>query len=89
MIPGESRMSRATRKKKQEMNRIGFVGLGAMGMPMAKHLAASQFSVTAYDIRPAVVDAFAAEAGKGARSAAEALWRTLKCRPRHTSLTFA
>ena len=54
------------------MKKIGFVGLGAMGMPMAKHLAASQFPVTAYDIRPAVVEAFAAEAGKGAKSAAEA-----------------
>jgi len=55
------------------MSRIGFVGLGAMGMPMARHLAASQFSVTAYDVRQTVVDAFAAEAGRGAKSAAEAL----------------
>lgn len=55
------------------MTRIGFVGLGAMGMPMAKHLAASQFSVVAYDIRPAVVESFAKEAGQGAKTAAEAL----------------
>jgi 3-hydroxyisobutyrate dehydrogenase len=55
------------------MTKIGFIGLGAMGMPMAKHLAASQFSVTAYDIRAAAVEAFAGEAGKGAASAAEAL----------------
>jgi 3-hydroxyisobutyrate dehydrogenase len=55
------------------MTRIGFVGLGAMGMPMAKHLAASQVPVVAYDIRPAAVEAFAKEAGKGAKTAAEAL----------------
>jgi 3-hydroxyisobutyrate dehydrogenase len=55
------------------MTRIGFVGLGAMGMPMAKHLAASQFPVVAYDIRPAAVEAFGEEAGKGAKTAAEAL----------------
>jgi 3-hydroxyisobutyrate dehydrogenase len=53
--------------------RIGFVGLGAMGMPMARHLRSAGFPVTAFDIRPATVAAFAGEGGKGAGTAAEAL----------------
>lgn len=61
------------KENEKKMDRIGFVGLGAMGMPMAKGLAASQFSVTAFDIRPAAVEAFTAAGGKGAKSAAEAL----------------
>ena len=31
---------------------IGFVGLGVMGLPMARHLAAAGFPLTAYDIDP-------------------------------------
>ncbi|MCJ2025993.1 NAD(P)-dependent oxidoreductase [Methylobacterium sp. J-067] len=34
------------------VSRIAFVGLGAMGMPMARHLVAAGFPVRGYDIRP-------------------------------------
>ena len=30
--------------------RIGFIGLGVMGLPMAGHLAAAGYSLTVYDI---------------------------------------
>src|SRR5258705_8420406 len=32
-----------------EMNSIGFVGLGKMGLPMARHLAAAGFYVATFD----------------------------------------
>lgn len=33
------------------VNRVGFIGLGAMGFGMAAHLLRSGFSITAYDVR--------------------------------------
>jgi 3-hydroxyisobutyrate dehydrogenase len=41
--------------------RIGFVGLGNMGAPMARHLAASGFEVVVADSSAAAVDRFAAD----------------------------
>lgn len=38
--------------------RIGFVGLGNMGAPMARHLAAAGFHVVAADANPAAVERF-------------------------------
>ena len=35
---------------------VGFVGLGAMGMPMAKSLLRAGLTVTAYDVRAAAVE---------------------------------
>ena len=49
------------------MQRIGFVGLGAMGTPMARNLLAKGFTVQGYDTRAAAVDELA-EAG-GVRAA--------------------
>ena len=40
--------------------RIGFVGLGNMGGPMARHLAAAGFRVVAADANPAALDRFCA-----------------------------
>jgi 3-hydroxyisobutyrate dehydrogenase len=52
--------------------RIAFVGLGAMGMPMARNLVRRQFHVTGFDIRPTSRDAFVAEGGHSAPTLAEA-----------------
>lgn len=52
--------------------KVGFVGLGAMGLPMARNLVAAGHAVTGYDIRRDAVDAFAASGGRAARCPAEA-----------------
>jgi 3-hydroxyisobutyrate dehydrogenase len=53
---------------------IAFVGLGAMGRPMAAHLAAAQFAVRAFDLSPEARNAFGAVAPNAVltESAAEA-----------------
>ena len=45
------------------IRRIGFVGVGNMGNPMAGHLVQKGFDVTVYDIRPETVKAFVAQHG--------------------------
>ncbi len=40
-----------------DLTRIGFIGLGKMGAPMARRLLAAGFHVVAYDIRPDAVNA--------------------------------
>ena len=35
---------------------VGFIGLGVMGLPMARHLAAAGYPLTAYDIDPQALD---------------------------------
>src|SRR5499427_8914511 len=55
------------------MVRIGFIGVGTMGLPMAKNLLKKGFAVTAYDANPKAVQA-AVDAGMaGAASTAEAV----------------
>ena len=54
------------------MTTVGFIGLGSMGLPMAKNLAASGFTVRGFDMRPAAIDALAEAGGVPASSAAEA-----------------
>jgi L-threonate 2-dehydrogenase len=60
--------------------RIGFIGLGAMGAPMAAKLVAAGHAVRGFDVRPAAVQALVAEGGQAAVSArdaatdAELLW---------------
>jgi 3-hydroxyisobutyrate dehydrogenase-like beta-hydroxyacid dehydrogenase len=49
------------------MTRVGFIGLGGMGMPMASRLRAGGFGVTYFARRPAVMEA---ADGLGARRAA-------------------
>jgi len=51
---------------------IGFVGLGAMGLPMASNLVKAGFRVTGFDLRPAAVEALERAGGVGAGSVAEA-----------------
>ncbi|MGN6866960.1 MAG: NAD(P)-dependent oxidoreductase [Solirubrobacteraceae bacterium] len=55
--------------------RLGFVGLGAMGGPMARRLLQAGHSLSVYDVSPAAVAALAeagAEARESARSVADA-----------------
>lgn len=51
---------------------IGFVGLGAMGLPMARNLVARGMTVRGYDTRRAAVDTLAQAGGTASGSAAEA-----------------
>jgi L-threonate 2-dehydrogenase len=53
------------------MTTVGFIGLGSMGLPMAKNLAARGFAVRGFDIRPAAIDSLV-EAGGARASAATA-----------------
>ena len=52
--------------------RIGFIGLGSMGTPMARNLVKAGFEVFGYDTNPQAVAAFAGIGGHPASSAAEA-----------------
>lgn len=51
---------------------IAFIGLGAMGLPMARNLAKKQFRVVGFDIRPEAVAELVEAGGHGAASAREA-----------------
>lgn len=55
------------------MARIGFVGLGNMGLPMAKNLVAAGHEVTGFDLSPDAVAALEAAGGASAGTAAEAV----------------
>jgi 3-hydroxyisobutyrate dehydrogenase len=52
--------------------RIGFIGLGAMGLPMAANLARKQYHVTGFDLRAEATAALEAAGGTGAKSSADA-----------------
>jgi 3-hydroxyisobutyrate dehydrogenase len=55
------------------MARIGFVGLGNMGLPMALNLLGAGHRVTGFDLDPRAVAAFAAKGGQAAADAAAAM----------------
>jgi 3-hydroxyisobutyrate dehydrogenase len=55
------------------MTRIGFIGVGTMGLPMARNLVKKGFAVTAYDTNADAVAAAAASGMSPAASAAEAV----------------
>lgn len=52
------------------MTRVGFVGIGNMGRPMAGNLARKGFAVTAYDTDASRAQSFAREHGAGCTAAA-------------------
>lgn len=54
------------------MARIGFIGLGNMGGPMAANLIAAGHQVTGFDIAPACLERFVAGGGRAASVIAEA-----------------
>jgi 3-hydroxyisobutyrate dehydrogenase/putative dehydrogenase len=53
------------------MVRVGWLGLGAMGLPMVRRLIGASHEVTAYDPVPASLEALAASGGRPASTAAE------------------
>ncbi|KAL7160787.1 hypothetical protein ACSBR2_041433 [Camellia fascicularis] len=55
----------------KSVNRIGFIGLGAMGFGMATHLLRSNFCVIAYDVYEPMLSRFANEGGLIGSSPAE------------------
>ena len=55
------------------MARIAFIGVGTMGLSMAKNLVTKGFAVTAYDVNPEAVRTAAAAGMAAAGSAAEAV----------------
>ena len=54
------------------MRQIGFVGLGAMGLPMAENLLRKQFHVRGFDMKAEALAALVTAGGHKAASAAEA-----------------
>jgi L-threonate 2-dehydrogenase len=54
------------------MTTVGFVGLGSMGLPMAKNLAKRGFAVRGFDVRPAATESLVRAGGERASSAADA-----------------
>src|SRR5687768_10961982 len=52
--------------------RVGFIGLGTMGMPMAKNVLRGGYALTAYDVRSEAVTALVQAGAQGAASAREA-----------------
>ena len=54
------------------MATVGFIGLGSMGLPMARNLVARGFGVRGFDVRAAAIEALAEAGGERAGSAAEA-----------------
>ncbi len=55
------------------MTKIGFIGLGAMGTPMAGNLVTRGFRVRGFDLRPAAVEALVRAGGERATTVAQAL----------------
>lgn len=54
------------------MRSIGFIGLGSMGLPMARNLLARGFAVRGFDLRAESLVALARDGGAAAASAADA-----------------
>jgi L-threonate 2-dehydrogenase len=54
------------------MTTVGFVGLGSMGLPMAKNLVARGFAVRGFDIRPGAIDTLVEAGGTRATTPADA-----------------
>src|SRR6185437_2160915 len=54
-----------------ERTKIGFIGLGIMGAPMAANLVKAGFAVTGYNRSQAKVEQLVAAGGRGAGSIAE------------------
>lgn len=54
------------------MTSIAFVGVGNMGGPMARNLLRAGYSVTAFDVNPAMLEPLLGAGAQSARSAAEA-----------------
>ncbi|MEV4146727.1 2-hydroxy-3-oxopropionate reductase [Amycolatopsis sp. NPDC049691] len=53
--------------------KLGFIGLGVMGAPMAAHLVAAGHDVSGYDVHPAAGEKLAAAGGRAATGVADAV----------------
>ena len=58
-----------------EIRKVGFIGVGNMGNPMAGHLVKAGFDVTVFDIRPETMQAFIAQHGGKAATSLAAVGR--------------
>jgi 3-hydroxyisobutyrate dehydrogenase-like beta-hydroxyacid dehydrogenase len=56
---------------KQTIRKVGLIGLGKMGLPMARHLAAKGFTVTGFDVNPAAIAKARAIGAKTVKSPAQ------------------
>ena len=75
--PGDARRrhraARRVRRLGAAMKRLGFIGLGAMGAPMARNLVAAGFELAVFDVDKQRARAFAEDSGvRAADSAADA-----------------
>ncbi len=52
--------------------KVGFIGLGAMGLAMAKVLVSAGIDTTGYDLNPAALESFSASGGTSVQNAQEA-----------------
>ena len=58
------------------MKKLGFIGLGIMGKPMAKNLVKAGYEVTVFDVRPEAVAELVAAGAKAASSSREVAARS-------------
>src|SRR5437870_12542815 len=58
------------------MSKLGFIGLGAMGAPMARNLLKAGYSLAVYARRKELVDALAADGAQAATSPADVASRS-------------
>ncbi|WP_083921649.1 2-hydroxy-3-oxopropionate reductase [Actinopolyspora halophila] len=70
---GRPRTENLDEEKGTSMTKVGFVGLGIMGGPMAANLVEAGYEVTGYNRSSAKAEKLAAEGGKAAGSIAEAV----------------
>ena len=54
------------------MTKVGFIGLGNMGMPMAQNLLKAAYEVTGFDLNVQATELLAANGGTSANSVADA-----------------
>jgi 2-hydroxy-3-oxopropionate reductase len=78
-VPGETRDQEPSKADEAtwaggdtSMTTVAFIGLGIMGLPMAKNLLAAGFDVVGHNRSKGKVDTFVEAGGKGADSAVEA-----------------
>jgi len=61
-------------RDQRSVAKVAFVGLGAMGLPMAGHLVAAGFEVTGFDLSEEARRRFSSTGGSGSGEIATALW---------------
>ena len=58
-------------KETKEKQKIGFIGLGAMGQPMSRRLQEAGFQLVGYDVRPEALKEIVQRGGEAASSSKE------------------